>query len=63
MCDHLHMLISIPPKYFVAQIIGFPKVRARVPSLGFREEPSLRKEPLWAPGGPLRVSNSNGRIC
>jgi REP element-mobilizing transposase RayT len=27
--DHVHMLIAIPPKYAVAQAIGFIKVRAR----------------------------------
>jgi len=28
MPDHVHMLISIPPKYSVAQIIGFIKEKA-----------------------------------
>lgn len=29
MPDHVHMLISIPPKYSVAQIIGYMKERVR----------------------------------
>ncbi len=24
-CDHIHMLLSIPPKYSVSQIVGFLK--------------------------------------
>jgi putative transposase len=27
--DHVHMLISIPPKYAIAEVIGY--IRARVP--------------------------------
>jgi len=29
MPDHVHMLISIPPKYSVAEVIGYLKGRAR----------------------------------
>jgi putative transposase len=29
MSDHVHMLIAIPPKYAVSQVIGFIKGRAR----------------------------------
>ena len=29
MADHVHMLISIPPKYAVSQVVGFSKERAR----------------------------------
>ena len=25
--DHVHMLVSIPPKYAVAQVIGFVKTK------------------------------------
>ena len=25
MCDHVHMLLSIPPKYSVSQVVGFIK--------------------------------------
>ena len=28
--DHVHMLISIPPKYFVAQVIGFIKGKSAI---------------------------------
>ena len=29
MADHVHMLISIPPKYAVSQVIGFIKGKER----------------------------------
>ena len=30
MPDHVHMLISIPPKYLVAQVIGFIKGKSAI---------------------------------
>ena len=30
MLDHVHMLISIPPKYAVAQVVGFIKGKSAV---------------------------------
>jgi putative transposase len=30
MSDHVHMLISIPPKYAVAQVIGFLKGKSAI---------------------------------
>jgi putative transposase len=30
MADHVHMLISVPPKYAVAQVIGFIKGKAAI---------------------------------
>ena len=30
MPDHVHMLISIPPKYWVAQIIGYMKEKSSI---------------------------------
>ena len=29
MPDHVHMMISIPPKYAVSQVIGLSRIRAR----------------------------------
>jgi len=29
MLDHVHMLISVPPKYAVAQVVGFMKGKKR----------------------------------
>ena len=34
LADHVHMMVSIPPKYSVAQVIGYIKARARSTSLG-----------------------------
>ncbi len=41
--DHIHMLISIPPKYSVAQIMGYPKGKS---SLMIFEKYASLKEPL-----------------
>lgn len=30
MCDHVHLLISIPPKYSVAQVMGFLKGKSAI---------------------------------
>ena len=30
MADHVHMLLSIPPKYSVAQVVGFIKGKAAI---------------------------------
>ena len=30
MCDHVHMLISIPPKYSVSQVIGYIKGKSAI---------------------------------
>ena len=41
--DHIHMLIPIPPKYSVAQIMGYPKEKS---SLMIFEKHANLKEPL-----------------
>ena len=30
LADHVHMLIAIPPKYFVAQIVGYMKGKSAI---------------------------------
>jgi putative transposase len=30
MPDHVHMLLAIPPKYSVAQVVGFIKVKSAI---------------------------------
>jgi len=30
MADHVHMLISMPPKYSVAQVVGFIKGKSAI---------------------------------
>jgi putative transposase len=30
MADHVHMCISIPPKYAVSNVVGYSKPRARL---------------------------------
>jgi len=34
MIDHVHMLLAIPPKYAVANVVGYIKARARSMSRG-----------------------------
>src|SRR3954451_7443717 len=38
--DHVHMMISIPPKYAVSQVVGFIKGRARFTWRGCMENES-----------------------
>jgi putative transposase len=55
MSDHVHMLISIPPKYAVSQVIGFHQGQKRDPS-GAR----LRRAPAQLYGAALLGS---GILC
>ena len=51
MADHMHMLMSIPPKYAVSQVVGFIKGEERDP-LGAgvcREEEKLRGATFLGP--------------
>jgi transposase IS200 family protein len=36
MSDHVHMLIAIPPKYAVSQVIGFIKGKSAIHLAGIR---------------------------
>jgi putative transposase len=36
MSDHVHILISIPPKYSVAQVVGFIKGKSAISNLGIQ---------------------------
>ena len=41
MPDHVHMMISIPPKYAISQVIGFIKGKERgTPGTGLRGKPT-----------------------
>ena len=52
MGDHVHMLLSIPPKYSVAQVVGFIKGKAAIhiarPFLGRRQ--NYTGHHFWARG-------------
>ena len=51
MPDHVHMMISIPPKYAVSQVIGYIKGKSAI-HLGaglWREEAQLRRAALLGP--------------
>ena len=52
MKDHLHMLISIPPKYSVAQVVGFMKGKSAIQiarSFGGRKQ-KFTGQHFWARG-------------
>ena len=43
MCDHVHMMISIPPKYSVSQVVGYIKGRSAIHLARVYGEPLLSK--------------------
>ncbi len=50
--DHVHMLLSIPPKYAVAQVVGYIKGKSAIPSArtyGGRQR-NFVGEHFWARG-------------
>jgi len=52
MSDHVHMLISIPPKYAVAQVVGFMKGKSAIAvarNFGGRTK-NFTGQPFWARG-------------
>jgi putative transposase len=52
MRDHLHMLISIPPKYSVAQVVGFMKGKSAIQiarTFGGRKQ-NFTGQHFWARG-------------
>lgn len=50
--DHIHLILSIPPKYSVSSVMGY--LKGKLATRLFRERPSLRKQywgkHLWARG-------------
>ena len=51
MPDHVHMLISIPPKHAVAQVIGFIKGKAAIyVARNFEGRANVRGHSFWARG-------------
>src|SRR5947207_13452984 len=41
MSDHVHMMLSIPPKYAVSQVVGYIKGKSELPS-GYRAPTAAR---------------------
>ena len=51
MPDHVHMLISIPPKYSVAQVIGYIKGKSAIYiARNFKRRRNVRGQSFWARG-------------
>jgi len=52
MADHVHMLISIPPKYSVAQVIGFIKGKSAIHIARnyFGHKKNFTGQKFWARG-------------
>jgi REP element-mobilizing transposase RayT len=36
MPDHVHMMLAIPPKYAVSQVIGYIKGKSAIPPIGYK---------------------------
>ena len=49
MPDHVHMLLSIPPKYAVAQVVGYIKGKSAI-QIARRCEAEFRRAPLLGTG-------------
>lgn len=52
MGDHVHMLISIPPKYSVSQVIGFIKGKSaiHIARVYVGKRKNFRGQSFWARG-------------
>jgi len=49
--DHVHMLMSIPPKYSVSQVVGYLKGKSAIHiARTFRGKPNFTGERFWARG-------------
>ena len=49
--DHVHMLLSIPPKYAVAQVVGFVKGKSAIAIARLQgKERNFNGESFWARG-------------
>jgi len=52
LCDHVHMMIRIPPKYSVAEVVGYIKGKSAIAvarQFGGRKR-NFNGEKLWARG-------------
>jgi putative transposase len=67
MPDHVHMLISIPPKYAVSQVVGFIKGKSAIPlarvygerKRNFVGQHFLGERPLRQHGGARRAGDTD----
>ncbi|HIK17079.1 MAG TPA: IS200/IS605 family transposase [Leptolyngbyaceae cyanobacterium M33_DOE_097] len=50
MVDHVHMLISIPPKYSVSQIVGFIKGKSAIARTYLGRRQNFTGQNFWARG-------------
>ena len=51
MPDHVHMLVSIPPKYAVAQVVGYIKGKSTIHiARNFEKRRNVRGHHFWARG-------------
>ncbi len=64
MNDHLHMLISIPPKYSVAQVVGFMKGKSAIQiarTFGGRKQ-NFTGQHFWARGYYVSTVGGDERV-
>jgi len=59
--DHVHMLISIPPKYAVSQVIGYMKGKSaiHIARTYMKREKNFTGENFWARGYFLTTVGTN----
>jgi putative transposase len=48
--DHVHMLIEIPPKYSVAQVVGYIKGKSAIARMFLGKQKTFSGQNLWARG-------------
>ena len=60
--DHVHMLIAIPPKYAVAQVVGFIKGKSAIhlARVDGEQKPNFVGQHFWARGYRGGTSESSG---
>ena len=61
MPDHAHMLISIPPKYAVSQVVGFIKGKSAIHIARefFGRRKNFTEEEFWARGYHVSTVGKN----
>ena len=58
--DHVHMLLSIPPKYSVAKIVGFIKGKSAIKLHNeFSRKHTVTQKSFWSRGYFVRTSGIN----
>ena len=62
--DHIHMLISIPPKYSVAQVVGFMKGKSaiHIARVYLGQRKNYNGMHFWARGYYVSTGGADGEV-